>query len=106
MNLLTRSLSGVTRQKRKKAQEPVKKPTGAKGKRKRQPVQDQDSMEVDDELSQSTTSRDLSLSESEQSHIHHLTLDAVKVTYFYIFGSYVFKKLSVLCKYMLKGYTY
>ena len=46
-------------------------------------VQDQDSMEVD-ELSQSSSNivKDLSLSEPEQSHIHQLTLDAVKVICF------------------------
>ena len=72
---------GVTRQKRRKAQEPAKKTTttAGKGKRKRRPAQDQDSMEVD-EMSQNSTMRDLSLSEPEQSHIHQLTLDAVKVT--------------------------
>ena len=70
---------GVTRRRRRKAQEPTKKTTAGKGKRKRQPVQDQDSMEVD-EMSQSSTMRDLSLSEPEQSHIHRLTVDAVKVT--------------------------
>ena len=74
----------MTRQKRKKTQEPAKKTTagggGGKGKRKRQPVLDQDSMEVDVESSQNSTTKDMSLSEPEQSHIHQLTLDAVKVT--------------------------
>lgn len=72
----------MTRQKRKKAQEAIKKTTTAKGKKKCQPVQDLDSMEID-ELSQSSNmSRDLNFSESEKSHIHRLTLEAVKVTYF------------------------
>lgn len=76
MWLLTHSL-GVTRQKRRKAQEPTKRV--AKGKRKRQPVLDQDSMEVD-ELSQSSMIKGLDLSEQEQSHIHQITLNTVKVT--------------------------
>lgn len=70
----------MTRQKRKKAQEPTKKVGGGKGKRKRQPVVDQDSMEVDDEMSHSSSMRDMSLSEHEQHHIHQLTLDAVRVS--------------------------
>ena len=86
----------MTRQKRKKAQEPTKKATGGgKGKRKRQTVVDQDSMEVDDEMSQSNSMRDMSLSEPEQHHIHQLTLDAVKVSYSDCFGHLSFAGLYI-----------
>ena len=78
--MFAHSLLAVKRLRRKKVQEPAKKTAAGKGKRKRQPVRDQDSMEVDD-ISQSSTMRDLSLSESEQSHIHQLTLDTAKVFY-------------------------
>jgi len=78
-DLFTHSQSGVTQQKRRKAQEPAKKT--AKGKRKRHSIRDQDSMEVDG-LPLSSAMKDLSFSHHEQSHIHQLTLDAVKVNYF------------------------
>jgi len=51
-----------------------------KGKRKRQPVQGHDSTELG-EFSRSSVTGDLSFSEPEESHIHQLTLDAVKVIY-------------------------
>ena len=71
---------GVTRQKCRKVQEQAKKATAAKGKRKRQPIQGHNSIEVD-ELSRSSAMGDISFSEPEEFHIHQLTLDAVKVTY-------------------------
>lgn len=73
------SFSGVARQRGRRGQEAAKKVTSAKGRRKRQLVQDQDSIEGD-ELSQSGMTGDLTFSEPEQLHIHRLTLDAVKVT--------------------------
>ena len=80
VNASAYSSSGVTRQKRRKVQEQAKKATAAKGKRKRQPIQGHNSIEVD-ELSRSSAMGDISFSEPEEFHIHQLTLDAVKVTY-------------------------